>query len=122
MVNNMLAFYFMFYFIACTFADPAEKLAKYRSEELAKCRFQMLKADLLHEKDSKYYAQDGWNITINSILDDLVTLRTSIINEVTKIAETLLKVSRNMGIIVKEAKTKYMAMSSPFANVLAAKH
>ncbi|XP_016662097.1 uncharacterized protein LOC100575094 isoform X4 [Acyrthosiphon pisum] len=60
MINNMLAFFFMFYFIVCTYADPAEKLAK--------CRLQMSKADLSHEKDSKYIAESNWIDTVSNIL------------------------------------------------------
>ncbi|XP_060875878.1 uncharacterized protein LOC132949113 [Metopolophium dirhodum] len=60
MVNNMLAFFFMFYFIACTFAGSDEKLAK--------CRSQMSKADLSHKIDSKYTAQSDWIDTVSNIL------------------------------------------------------
>lgn len=48
--------------------------------------------------------------TLLAYANDLVILGTSI-NEIKTSAEKLFKVSQNMGLIVNEAKTKYMVLS-----------
>lgn len=51
----------------------------------------------------------GVNILL-TYTDDLVISKTSV-NEIKNIAEILVKISQNMGLIANEVKTKYMIVS-----------